>query len=232
MNVADVMTRGVISLAPEDSMRTAAQMMLQYDLSGFPVVDKGKLVGIVTEGDFLRRAEIGTERQRPRWIEFLTDSGQLADEYAHAHGRTVGDVMTRNVITIGPDAPISDAIQLMEQHRIKRLPVVRGGAIVGILSRANLLHTFVAAVAASPTTEQILSDDAAIHKQLTAEFNRHPWARSGSINATVEHGVVNLRGVVNDERQHAALRIAAENIPGVKEVRNELVELAPRPKKP
>jgi CBS domain-containing protein len=138
MKVAEVMTRGVISIAPIDSMKKAAQLMLQYDMSGFPVMDRGKLVGIVTEGDFLRRTEIGTERHRTRWIELLVAPGQLADEYAHAHGRKVEEVMTRDVVTVAEDASLEEAVRLLERHHIKRLPVVKGGAMVGILSRANL----------------------------------------------------------------------------------------------
>src|SRR4029077_11235625 len=121
-----VMTRGVISLASDDSMRKAAQLMLQYEMSGFPVMDRSKLVGIISEGDFLRRTETGTERHRGRWIEFLVGPGRLADEYAHAHGRAVDEVMTREVVTVAEDTPLEEAVRLMEHHRIKRLPVVKG----------------------------------------------------------------------------------------------------------
>src|SRR5208282_4251086 len=124
MKVADTMTRGVISLAPEDSMHKAAKLMLQYEVSGFPVVDRGKLVGIITEGDFLRRVEIGTERRRARWIEVLAGPGRLAEEYAHAHGRKVGEVMTREVVTVAEEASLEEAVGLMESHRVKRLPVL------------------------------------------------------------------------------------------------------------
>src|SRR6266567_5599832 len=133
MDVADVMTRSVISIAPDDLMRKAAQLMLQYDVSGFPVLDRGELVGIITEGDFLRRGETGTERHRTRWIELLAGSGRLAEEYAHAHGRKVGEVMTRDVVTIAEDASLEEAVRLMELHYIKQLPAVKCGMIVGIL---------------------------------------------------------------------------------------------------
>ena len=117
MNVADVMTRGVISLAPDDSVQKAAKLMMQYEVSGFPVLDRGKLVGIVTEGDFLRRVEIGTERRRTRWIEFLAGPGRRADEYAHAHGRKVGDVMTRDLVTVTEETSLEEAVGLMETHQ-------------------------------------------------------------------------------------------------------------------
>jgi len=146
MKVAEVMTRGVISIAPTDTVIKAAQLMLQYDLSGFPVMNRGKLVGIITEGDFLRRAEIGTERKpRARWITFLVAPGRVAEEYARAHRSRVEDVMTRNVVTVAENASLEEAVRLMERHHVKRLPVVKGDAVVGIISRANLVHAFIVA---------------------------------------------------------------------------------------
>ncbi len=224
MKVAEVMTRGVISIAPTDSMRKAAQLMLQYDMSGFPVTDRGRLVGIVTEGDFLRRAEIGAERTRTRWIELLTDPGQLAEDYAHAHGRKVGEVMTREVVTVAEDASLEDVVRLMERHRVKRLPVVRGDAMVGIVSRANLLHAFVVA---SPSAANAPVSDAAIRDALMATLDKEPWAPQGAVNVVVENGIVDFDGIIRDERQRVALRIAAENLPGVKAVRDHRLKLDP-----
>jgi len=220
MKVADVMTRGVTTVGPEDLMTKAAHLMLQYDMSGLPVVDRrGKLFGIVTEGDFLRRAETGTERPRRRWLELLLSPGQLAAEYAHAHGRKVEEVMTRDVVTVSGDSSLENAVELMESHHIKRLPVVRGDAVVGIVTRNNLLHAFIVG-AAKPTVTLI--SDAAINEQLVAELAEQPWAPHNSIIVTVKNGVVELQGVILDERQRVALRVAAENIPGVKEVRDRL----------
>jgi CBS domain-containing protein len=224
MNVADVMTRGVISLAPDDSVQKAAKLMVQYEVSGFPVLDHGKLVGIVTEGDFLRRVETGTEQRRTRWIEFLAGPGQLADEYAHAHGRKVGDVMTRDLVTVTEETSLEELVGLMESHHIKRLPVVKGGDLVGIISRGTLLHAFLAAWP-KPTTRAM--SDASIREQLAAEFNRQSWAPSGSLDVAVKNGIVDLHGIIRDERQRAALRIAAENIPGVKLVRDHLTDVVP-----
>ena len=222
MNVAEVMTRGVISIAPTDSMKKAAQLMLQYDMSGFPVMDRGKLVGIVTESDFLRRAEIGTERMP--MIELLVAPGQLAEEYAHEYGRKVEDVMTRDVVTVAEEASLEEAVRVLERHHIKRLPVVKGGTMVGILSRANLLHAFV--VGASEPTKPSMGG-AAIWDALMATLDKEPWAPHGVVNAIVENEIVDFGGVIRDERQRLALRIAAENIPGVKEVRDDRLELDP-----
>ena len=159
MLVSDVMTRGVSTVAPTDPLRKAAHLMLQYEISGLPVVDRGRLVGIISEGDFLRRVETGTEQHRPRWIEVMFGPHQLTELQARAEGRTVGEVMSRNVVTIGEDATLEEAVSLMERHGVKRLPVVAGDAPIGILTRANLVHAFMVA---------------------TAEKDRLPWHRSAT----------------------------------------------------
>jgi CBS domain-containing protein len=141
MNAEQVMTRRVVSIAPEASIWEAACLMLEKQISGLPVIDgEGNLVGILTEADCLRRAETGTERRRPRWLELLTTPGQLANEYIHSHGRKVAEVMTRDVVTVAEDTSLEQIVRLMEMQRIKRVPVLRGREVVGIVSRANILH--------------------------------------------------------------------------------------------
>jgi len=221
MKVADVMTRGVISLAPGDSVRRAAELMLRYDMSGFPVLDHGKLVGMITQGDFLRRAEMGTERHRSRWSEFFADPGRLAEDYVHSHALTVAEIMTHDVVTVDADASLDSAVELMEHHHVKRLPVVSSSVMVGIISRVNLLHAFLAGAARD--TAEPLGDDA-IRERLSAELHRQPWIPRGAVEVTVEKGVVVLEGTIRDERQRTALRVAAENTPGVRSVIDKLRE--------
>jgi len=151
MKVADFMTRGVLFAAPEDSLRKVAGLMLRFGINGFPVLERGKLVGMITQGDFLRRAETGTER--PRLAHAFADPELLGKEYLHSHGRTVAEVMTRDVVTISEDASLSDAVELMLRHHINRLPVVKGGAVIGIISRVDLLHAFLVATASSAATD-------------------------------------------------------------------------------
>jgi CBS domain-containing protein len=222
MKVADLMTRGVLSVAPEDSLRKAATLMLRYGVNGFPVLDRGKLVGMITQGDFLRRAEVGTERQRSKVAEFFADPGRLADEYVHAHARTVGEIMTRDIITVSPDTSLNEAVELMVRHHVKRVPVVKNGVVVGIVSRVDVLRAFLVA---SPKGALEPLDDAAITSALKAELKRQPWAHGASIQ-TVENGVVVLSGSIQDARQRIALRVAAENIPGVKRVVDNLHEIS------
>jgi CBS domain-containing protein len=225
MKAKDVMTPHVLSVAPDASISAAARLMLQNRISGLPVVDgSGKLVGMVTEGDFLRRTEIGTQRQRARWIEFLIGPGRLADEYSRSSGRSVSDVMTRDVHTASIDASLDDIVRVMERHRVKRVPVVEEGKVVGIVTRANLLHALAGiADEIAPSS----AGDTAIREQIFAELKRQTWAPIALIDVTVRKGVVALTGTLTDERQRQALRILAKNVPGVKEVQDELVWFEP-----
>src|SRR5215207_4388649 len=141
MKAAEIMTRDVISVPADASVVQAARLMLQRHVSGLPVTDdRGNLVGIVTEGDFLRRAEIGTQRKRARWLEFLIGPGRLATEYVRACGRKVEEIMTSDLYTVTEDTTVDRIVHLMEKHRVKRIPVERDGRLVGIVSRANILR--------------------------------------------------------------------------------------------
>jgi CBS domain-containing protein len=224
MQASDVMTQRVISVSPDVTVREAALLMLANRISGLPVVDAGSLVGIVTEGDFLRRAETGTERRRPRWLEFLVGPGRLAADYVQSYGRKVAEVMTRDPVTIAEETPLDEVVRLMEKRRIKRLPVVRNGELVGIVSRANLLHG--PASLAGGTSESAQSDQV-VRESVMNELDKQPWAPRALINVVVKNGIVDLWGTIFDERQHEALIVAAENIPGVKSVHDNLVWVDP-----
>jgi CBS domain-containing protein len=218
------MTKRVISIEADAPIMEAVRLMLQNRISGLPVVGrKGELVGMVTEGDFLRRSEIGTQRHRNRWLEFLVGPGRLADEYVHASGRKVEEVMTREPITVTEDTPLDEAVGLMERHRIKRLPVVRDGKLVGIVTRANIMHALVSL--ATGTKAAPAGDDVAVREQILAEIKRQSWAPMA--NVTVREGVVELWGTITDERERAALIVAAENVAGVKKVHDHLVWIEP-----
>jgi CBS domain-containing protein len=225
MKAADVMTRDVVSIGPEASILEAVRLMLQHRISGLPVVDAaGDLEGIVTEGDFLRRAETGTQRKRSRLVEFLLGPGRLATEYVHTSGRRVGEVMTPEVQTVSEDAPLEDVVHLMERHRVKRVPVVRDGKVVGIVTRANLMRALVGFALAA---DQVTPGDAAIRERLLAELKKQSWAPVGLIDVVVKDGVVKLSGALTDERERQAIRIAAENIAGVKKVEDRLIWIEP-----
>jgi CBS domain-containing protein len=223
MKARDVMTWGVISVEADASVERAAQLMLQNRVSGLPVVDpSGALVGIVTEGDFLRRTEIGTRKRRPRWLEFLVGPGKLATEYVHAAGRKVSEIMTPDPRTITPETPVDEIVDVMERRRIKRLPVIEGSKLAGIVSRANLMHALASlAREARPAAET----DEAIRDRILAEIAKQPWAPH--IKVAVRDGVVDLSGVLTDERERQAFVVAAENVPGVKRVHDHMAWIEP-----
>jgi CBS domain-containing protein len=223
MKARDAMTWGVISVEAEAPVERATQLMLQNRISGLPVLDsKGALVGMVTEGDFLRRSEIGTAKRRPRWLEFLIGPGRLATEYVHAAGRNVGEIMTPAPCTVTPETSLEQIVDVMERRRIKRLPVVEGGKLVGIVSRANLMHALASmARHAKPPAE---ADDM-IRDKILAELGKQSWAPH--INVVVRDGVVDLSGVLTDERERQAFVVAAENVPGVKIVHDHMAWIEP-----
>ncbi len=223
MQVRDVMTRSVISITANELVLNAARLMLQNRISGLPVVDPaGKLVGMVTEGDFLRRGELGTQRRRPRWLEFLIGPGKLATEYVHACGRKIEEIMTRNPYSLTEDEPLEDVVELMERHHIKRLPVMRGEQMVGIVSRSNLMH---ALASLSRVTQPSLHSDQTIRDQILAALGKQSWAPQ--VNVVVKDGVVQLWGTIMDDREREACAVAAENVSGVKKVRDHLVWVEP-----
>jgi CBS domain-containing protein len=225
MKVRDVMTKPVVSIDAEAPISFAIRLMLQKKISGLPVVDAaGNLVGVVTEGDFLRRAETGSQVAPPRWLEFLMGPGPLARDYVKAHGRKVSEVMTRDAKTVDEDTQLNDVVALMERNHIKRVPVLRGKKLVGIVSRANLLRALVSYLhpASAPA-----NGDATIREAILRELNNERWAPVATVDAIVRQGVVTLSGFVLDEQQRAAIKVLVENVPGVRSVRDDLVWIDP-----
>jgi CBS domain-containing protein len=225
MRAAEVMTKDVVSVGPDESILEAARLMLQRKISGLPVVDTGgNLVGIVTEGDFLRRAELGTRRQRPRWLEFLVGPGRLAAEYTQSHGRKVSEVMTADPWTVAEDTPLGDIVELMERRHVKRTPVTRGTEIVGIVTRASLVRALVGLARKARLGAET---DATIREAILAVLKNEPWAPVASIDITVHDGTVDLWGTIMDERARQALIVAIENVAGVKEIKDHLAWIEP-----
>jgi len=225
MNVEDVMTRSVIAVAPTDPISKAIRLMLQNHISGLPVVDEaGRLEGIVTEGDFLRRAETGTERRRNRLLTFILGPGLQAAEYVATHGRKVSEVMTRELVTVQEGTPLAEIVNLMESHRVKRIPVMRDDRIVGIVTRANLLRA-LGSLYAEPEPQS--ATDRNIRDRLVAELRQRSWGQDHLLDVTVHNGVVELWGIILDERHRGAIIVAAENTPGVVQVKDHLTWVEP-----
>lgn len=220
MKARDIMVFPVITVKPSASVRDAASLMLERHISAVPVVDdRGALVGMLSEGDLLRRIETGTERRRSWWLQLFTTDAVAAAEYAKTHARRVADVMTSRVITAAPETPLREIATLLEKHAIKRVPIVKDGHLIGILSRANLVQ----ALATARRGLEFHATDSAIRERILAELRGQPWAYTSLMNVTVQDGVVDLWGLVRSEPEKKAARVAAESIAGVRSVNNHLV---------
>jgi CBS domain-containing protein len=219
MRAHQIMTRPVITVIPETAIVDAANTMLQKHVSGLPVVDaKGKLVGIVSEGDFIRRSEIGTQRKRGKFLKFILGPGKAATDFVHEHGRKVAEIMTAEPLTITEDTQLEEIVELMEKNGIKRLPVMRGDKLVGIVSRSNLLQAVASLARDVPDPT---ADDDHIRNRVIDAIEKYDWCPFG-LSVIVRDGIVHLSGVITEERSRQAAIVAAENVTGVKKVHDHL----------
>ncbi|MDI3323412.1 CBS domain-containing protein [Pontibacterium granulatum] len=225
MNAADIMTTSVITVGPDTGVREIAELLLAKRISAVPVIDdEQRVLGIVSEGDLMRRLESDSEERHSWWIENLFSQSHDAEHYIKAHGRTASEVMTRDVITVSVDMPLHEIATTLERNHIKRVPVTDNNRLVGIVSRANLLH----GLTAGPVPEQTRSvDDRTIRDSLMHELSEEVGLVSGRINVTVHDGVVQLWGIVYSEKEKQAAELAAVNTPGVRSVENFLGSIPP-----
>ena len=225
MIASDVMTRNLLTVTCGTPLREAIRLMLEHKISGLPVVDAGgRIEGILTEGDLLRRSEIATERRHWPWLDFLLGPGRMASDYVRTHGRVCDELMSRNVISVSPKTPLAEIVELMERRRIKRVPIIEDGALLGMVTRADLLAALGQAL---DVPQALPGGDDAIHARVMAELEKLEWAPRAGLTITVNDGVVELDGVILDEHERTALRVAAENVPGVKGVVDHLVWVEP-----
>jgi CBS domain-containing protein len=219
MHAHQIMTRSVITVTPEATIVEAANIMLQKHVSGLPVVDAaGKLVGVVSEGDFIRRSEIGTQRKRGRWLRFILGPGKSASDFVHEHGRKISEVMTRSPLTIADDTALAEIVELMEKNNVKRLPVIRADMVVGIVSRANLLQAVASLAREVPDPT---ADDDHIRNRVIDAMEKNDWCPFG-LSVIVKDGIVHLSGVITEERSRQSAVVAAETVQGVKQVHDHL----------
>ena len=219
MQAVDIMTTDVISVGPQEEVSAIAQLLLEHHISAVPVVDEShQVVGIVSEGDLMRRIQKEDGKESSWWLSLFAGHKDPAD-YVKTHGRKADEVMTANPMTIEEDTPLDKIARLLEKHRIKRVPVVKEGKLVGIVSRANLLQGLATEAAVS---DSVLRDDRAIRDNILDEIEKNTGVRSAAINVTVSNGVAELWGLIDSSDQHKALEVAAENTPGVTRVENNL----------
>jgi CBS domain-containing protein len=221
MKASDVMVCNVITVGPDASVQEVADLLLRHRISAVPVVGgKGEILGIVSEGDLLNRPESETERHNSWWLDALASKETLALEYIKSHSRKVADVMTRDVITASPDTSVAQVAALLEKNRIKRVPIVSDGKLVGIVSRANLLQGLASLKDKAP---QAQADDSAIRERVMAKLQSERWTRPALISVTVQDGKVELWGLVESETERKAVRVLAEVTPGVRAVNDNLM---------
>ena len=221
MRADDIMSVDVVTVAPDTNIIDVAKTLIEYNVSAVPVVDSDRrLVGLVSEGDLMRRPESGTERHPSWWLTLLANSDERARTFVKSHGQYAKDVMTRKVITVTEETPIEDIAEILEKNKIKRAPVVRDGKVVGIVSRANLLHGLIA----RRTHKAADSDDRSIRKTILDAL-RETGVRTELIDVVVNQGVVAVWGVVESGAEVDAVRVAAESTEGVRRVENRVTIL-------
>jgi CBS domain-containing protein len=220
MRAKDVMVKAVATTTPDATVEAVAKLMINLRISGVPVLDRnGQLVGIVTEGDLLHRAETGTERRLSPWSEWFSGNARMAADYVKSHARRVEDVMTQQVVTVGELAGLDEIAGLMESNGVKRVPVMHDGKIVGIVSRADLLQ--VLASGGAPRDAE--DSDRLVRERLLAELSKQQWASPSESNIVVSDSVVHFWGTVGSEKERTALRVLAENIPGVRGIEDHMI---------
>lgn len=216
MKASEIMTTDVVTVGPETPVKDIAVLMTKHRISGVPVVDAdGNLVGILSESDLLHRTETGTERQRKWWLGMFQDSNTLAREFTKSHGLKAADIMTKSVTTIEGSAELGQVAELLEKKKLKRVPVVSGGKLAGIVTRGDLVRAFAqAADAPKPAMES----DAEISKVIGEKIRDMPWLRESYVSVLVNNGIAEVNGMVPTEEQRQALKVLVEEVPGVKGV--------------
>jgi len=224
MRVKDVMTPKLLGVPETASLWEALNMMVTSRVSALIVFDEiGAPVGILSEGDLMRRAELGCEKRRPRWLDFLAGGGRSAREYARSHGRRVHEIMTRNILSVDAGAELKEAIDLMLEKRVRRLMVVKGSEPVGVLSRSDIVRALMSAM---PSQNEIRTDSD-LQTAIDNELQRHAWAPVNSVRVLVDDGVATLEGAIPDDSLREGLKVLVENVPGVKGVHDHLAWIEP-----
>lgn len=220
MRATDIMVRDVVTVTSETTISEAVKLLSEHDISALPVVEDGNLVGILSEADLLHRTEIGTEKHRPWWLEAMTPASDLANDFTASHAMKVGELMKTNVITAAEDDTLAEVANLLERHRIKRVPIMAGKTLVGIVSRANLIQ---ALASNSDHADAQGAEDRRIRLDLLSRLSEQKWTDYGSRNIIVSNGIVHLWGLIGSQAEHEALVVLAESIPGVTKVSDEMI---------
>jgi CBS domain-containing protein len=220
MQAKDIMTRDVATVSPSATVREVAKLMASKRLSGLPVVSSdGRPVGMLTASDLMHRVETGTEKRSSWFTSFFSNPDDMARQYAKAHGLKAHEVMSRHVISVRDDADLSEVADVLDRNRLKRVPVVRDGSLVGIVSRSDLVRVLSEASVGQPIAP---SDDAAVQNAIWQAIRKQTWLNSGYVNITVKDGVVEAWGMVGSQEQRNALMVLVEEAAGAARVEDHL----------
>jgi CBS domain-containing protein len=224
MKARDVMTPNVVSVPIDMAVPEIAKLMLERRISAVPVVDASEhVVGVISEGDLIRRPELDTDKPRSRWLHFFMSDEDRARDFVKTHGLHAKDVMSRPVVSVSPEASLTDVVNLMTARRIKRVIVLEHGKLAGVVTRSDLLRTLHAREALP--TEGVPQDDTGIRERILKTIDKQGWAASAIINVQVTNGTAYLWGVVDSEEQRKAILIAVEGVPGVRAIEDHLGKL-------
>ncbi len=225
MQARDEMTKDVVTVGPETTVGDIAALLVTHRIGAVPVVaDDRRLLGIVSQTDLVHRSETGTEKRRKWWLEAFADPDAKAREYVKSHGQKAQDVMTRVVVSVSETASLAEVADTLDTHRVRQVPVVASGRLVGMVSRADMVRALAEVSITAPAARP---EGGALQKAIWDQIKAQPWLKTSYVNLAVKDGVVDLWGAVDSEDQRRALRVLVEGVPGVTKVEDN-VSLMPK----
>ena len=226
MQVKDIMSTNVITITPDTALRDIVATLLEQHISGLPVVDRGKVVGMVGEGELVHRHEIGTEGESPKsWWERVLGTEPGSAIYVRSHGVRASDIMNPEVTPVAVDDSLSKVASIFEAREVRRLPVLRRDQLVGIVTRTDLVRAVktVRATTDSLAANKVQSDEA-IRLRLQTELEKQSWWQSKWCSVFVSDGLVRYTGISDSDIDRQAARVAAENVPGVRGIQDDRLQ--------
>jgi CBS domain-containing protein len=221
MNALETMTKDVITVGPDTTVTEIAAMLVRHRISAVPVLSADdRVIGIVSQTDLGHRSETGTEKKRKWWLELFADADSRAREYVKSHGLRASDVMTRLVVSVASTASLAEVAEILDTHRIRQVPVMENGKLLGMISRADLVRRLAEVKVAAPA---VRPENGALQKAILDAMKSQPWLRSSYVNVAVKDGTVEMWGAVDTEEQRTALRVLVEGVSGVQKVENNVV---------
>ena len=220
MKAHEAMTKDVIKVGLDTTVGEIAALLVQHRISAVPVVaDETNVVGIVSQTDLGHRSETGTEKRRKWWLEAFANPDSKAREFIKSHGLRAKEIMSRFVVSVSPQANLAEVAEILDTHRIRQVPVMDGGKLVGMISRADLVRKLAEVKSGVPV---VRPDNGALQKAIWDQVRAQKWLQSAYVNLSVKDGVVELWGAVDSSEQRRALKILVEGVSGVRKVEDHL----------